>query len=87
MSYKTFLSALLIVIKRRLETASTRGFTHAGGFQTPNFPSPRRRTRVCVAKPVRSSPYSPLGILRQALASPFGRRGDAKGDSAAVANL
>ncbi|WP_375469697.1 hypothetical protein [uncultured Nostoc sp.] len=30
---------------------------------------------------MRPSPYSPLGILRQALASPFGRRGDAKGDA------
>ncbi|MEH2010741.1 hypothetical protein [Nostoc sp.] len=32
-------------------------------------------------KPVRPSPYSPLGILRQALASPNVRRGDAKGDA------
>ncbi|WP_375468745.1 hypothetical protein [uncultured Nostoc sp.] len=38
-------------------------------------------------KPVRPSPYSPLGILRQALASPNVRRGDGKGDSAAVASL
>ncbi|MEH2396544.1 hypothetical protein [Nostoc sp.] len=35
---------------------------------------------------MRSSPYSPLGILRQALASPFGRRGDAKGDSVRAAS-
>ncbi|MEH2450023.1 hypothetical protein [Nostoc sp.] len=28
-----------------------------------------------------ASPYSPSGILRQALASPFGRRGDAQGTS------
>ncbi|MEH2141713.1 MAG: hypothetical protein V7K54_05455 [Nostoc sp.] len=28
----------------------------------------------------QSSPYSPLGILRQALASPKGRRGEAKSD-------
>ncbi|MEH2464051.1 hypothetical protein [Nostoc sp.] len=34
-----------------------------------------------MGEPLRSSPYSLLGILRQALASPFGRRRDAKGDS------
>ncbi|MEH2467650.1 hypothetical protein [Nostoc sp.] len=38
-------------------------------------------------KPVRPSPYSPLGILRQALASGNVRRGDDAAHSAAVASL